>query len=170
MPPTPTDDPRQAARLPVTPRVRGHALERCVITAGSPTPIEFKGWRCSCGDARFLYGAVRRDAAVALHRAHVAAVRAAIKPKPKEPEAMDYAPNATIEQGKTWLRARLREGAKCPVCTQRAMAYRRTIHASMAAKLIRFYRAFGQEWGSRVELGRWGGGWVVEGASHGRSG
>lgn len=46
----------------------------------------------------------------------------------------------TLEAAKTWLQARLAEGAECPCCEQRAQSYRRTIHASMAAGLIKVYR------------------------------
>jgi hypothetical protein len=58
----------------------------------------------------------------------------------------------TLEFAKQWLRERLDEGAVCPCCTQLAKVYRRPLHAGMAMKLIKFYRAYGTGWGSRVEL------------------
>lgn len=46
----------------------------------------------------------------------------------------------TVDEAQKWLRARLREGEKCPCCTQFAKVYRRKIHAAMAYGLIRFYQ------------------------------
>ena len=63
-------------------------------------------------------------------------------------------PGATLREARDWLRANLEDGAKCPACTQIAKGYRRPLHAAMAANLIRFYVAYGVEWGSRVELTR----------------
>jgi hypothetical protein len=51
----------------------------------------------------------------------------------------DVYPGDSLAGAKDWLRNRLRDGARCPCCTQRAQAYRRTIHASMAQALIRIY-------------------------------
>lgn len=40
-----------------------------------------------------------------------------------------------------WLLSRLREGERCPLCTQRAQVYRRAINARMVAALVALYRA-----------------------------
>ena len=54
--------------------------------------------------------------------------------------------SSTIADAKAWLRERLREGAECPVCTQYAKTYARTIHSSMASALVRLYRNDPQDW------------------------
>lgn len=135
--------------IPDTIRVRGHALERYTQLLGDPPQPWFKAWRCRCGqEYEASLTPTRRHEA---HAEHLRAMRAA-KPLRREPEQMKVRPGATLADAKQWLRERLAEGAKCPCCTQLTKAYRRPLHASMAAKLLRFYRAFGTEWGSRVEL------------------
>ena len=135
--------------IPDTIRVKGHALARFTMMIGDPPQPWFKAWRCRCGHE---YGGLRADALHDAHREHLRAMRAA-KPVRREPEEMKASSAATtLADAKAWLRERLAEGAKCPCCTQLAKAYRRPLHASMAAKLLRFYRAFGTGWGSRVEL------------------
>lgn len=55
-------------------------------------------------------------------------------------------PQMTITQARQWLRARLDDGATCPVCTQRAQVYKRKVTASMARALIDMYRAGRLDW------------------------
>jgi hypothetical protein len=52
----------------------------------------------------------------------------------------------SLAEAKQWLRERVRNGgAECPCCAQFAKVYTRKIHATMAADLIRCYRAAGME-------------------------
>ncbi len=135
--------------MPANLRVRGHALVRITKMIGDPPTPWFKVWACRCG---LEYpGGVNVERRRELHAEHVRAMRAQ-RPLRREPEAMKARPGATLLEAKQWLRERLGDGATCPCCTQLAKAYRRPLHASMAAKLLRFYRAFGTEWGSRVEF------------------
>lgn len=52
----------------------------------------------------------------------------------------------TIAAGKAWLRARLVEGARCPLCTQHVKMYKRKINSGMARSLIHIYRINGKGW------------------------
>ena len=45
----------------------------------------------------------------------------------------------SLADAQQFVNDRLDVGVVCPCCTQRAQAYRRTIHASMATALIRIY-------------------------------
>ena len=47
-----------------------------------------------------------------------------------------------IQEAKKWLRAHLKEGARCPVCNQFAKMYERRLYSSMAAALIYLYCHF----------------------------
>ena len=49
----------------------------------------------------------------------------------------------TLGEARDWLRDRVWAGAQCPCCTQKAKVYRRSIHATKAATLIKLYRAGG---------------------------
>ena len=51
----------------------------------------------------------------------------------------------TISEAKTWLRERLKEGARCPVCKQFAKMYERKLYSSQAAALIYLYKNFDRE-------------------------
>lgn len=55
-------------------------------------------------------------------------------------------PSATIAEGKAWLLAHVDDGAACPLCTQFAKVYRRSITSGMARNLIGLYRAEGRAW------------------------
>jgi len=44
--------------------------------------------------------------------------------------------NNTLGETKAWLQARMRDGVKCPCCTQLAKIYRRTITSQMALWLM----------------------------------
>lgn len=56
-------------------------------------------------------------------------------------------PNSTpLGQAKAWLRARLDKGENCPLCTQHAKIYKRTINAGMARSLIGMYQIAGTDW------------------------
>ena len=52
----------------------------------------------------------------------------------------------TIAAGKRWLRAKLDDGAPCPLCGQHAKMYKRKINAGMAHSLIHMYRTNGLGW------------------------
>lgn len=134
--------------LPDTIRVKGHALTRILKMFGDPPTPWFRIWGCTCG---VEYPRLDVEKRRLMHHEHLRAMRAQ-KPVRREPEQMKARPGATLADAKQWLRERLADGAKCPCCTQLAKAYRRPLHASMAAKLLRFYRAYGTGWGSRVEL------------------
>lgn len=71
----------------------------------------------------------------------------------KEPYAeLPVLPGRTLEDAKEWLRDMRLEGARCPCCTQLVKVYKRPLHSGMCVKLIDFFKAFGEQWGSRVEL------------------
>lgn len=52
----------------------------------------------------------------------------------------------TLAEAQGWLRERLDQGASCPCCTQFAKVYRRKVHATMAAELIRVWHAHRDQW------------------------
>jgi len=45
----------------------------------------------------------------------------------------------TLEEAKEWLREHLKEGARCPCCTQLAKVYSRPVYGTMASHLINLY-------------------------------
>ncbi len=49
----------------------------------------------------------------------------------------------TLAEARDMLRDLVREGHKCPLCTQMAKVYRRKINSTMARTLIKLYRAGG---------------------------
>lgn len=53
------------------------------------------------------------------------------------------APTWLLDRVRRWIVDRLAEGVDCPACGQTARAYRRRLHAKMAAALLRLYRAGG---------------------------
>lgn len=48
-----------------------------------------------------------------------------------------------LGEAKAWLRARLREGERCPCCSQRAQVYRRPINTASALFLVHAARDHG---------------------------
>lgn len=50
---------------------------------------------------------------------------------------------ATVAEAQSWLRDRVNDGERCPVCTQWAQTYRRTINAGMARSLVEMWRVGG---------------------------
>lgn len=52
----------------------------------------------------------------------------------------------SLRDAKAWLKARLREGAACPLCDQHAQMYRRKITSTMAQAMIQLWRAAGTDW------------------------
>lgn len=65
------------------------------------------------------------------------------------PVSDDDAPPAddvTLEEARDWLRDRVDDGATCPLCSQFAKVYRRTVHSTMARVLILAYRQHDLEW------------------------
>jgi hypothetical protein len=52
----------------------------------------------------------------------------------------------SLRDARNMLRTLVEEGHRCPLCTQMAKVYPRTIHATMARELIRCYRAAGTDW------------------------
>lgn len=65
---------------------------------------------------------------------------------------LDPVPGQTVVEARRWLREHDEEGAICPCCTQLVRVYRRRIHATMASRLIRFYRRYGLDYGSLPKL------------------
>jgi len=59
---------------------------------------------------------------------------------------MSLMQNATLEEAKQWLKARLEKGAHCPCCAQFAKVYRRRINSGMARSLIMMYLRGKREW------------------------
>lgn len=47
---------------------------------------------------------------------------------------------STLAEAKAWLRARVRTGAKCPVCNQKAKVYLRRLHSTLARALITLWQ------------------------------
>lgn len=60
---------------------------------------------------------------------------------------MNFDPEMTLAEARVALREVVDDGHTCPVCTQFAKVYRRSIHAAMAVGLIRFYRKFAMNYG-----------------------
>jgi hypothetical protein len=58
----------------------------------------------------------------------------------------------TLEEARAWLRERIDEGEKCPLCTQFAKVYRRKITSPMARGLIKQYRLAGVDYVHSAEL------------------
>lgn len=54
--------------------------------------------------------------------------------------------NTTLGDAKEWLRRRVEDGAKCPLCDQFSKVYKRKINSGMARALISMYRQCGTEW------------------------
>lgn len=54
--------------------------------------------------------------------------------------------DVTLGQARDWLRQRVDEGAKCPLCQQHAKVYRRKLNSGMARSLILMYRNAGRDW------------------------
>jgi hypothetical protein len=52
----------------------------------------------------------------------------------------------TLRDARNMLRTLVEEGHRCPLCTQMAKVYPRTIYSTMARELIRCYRAAGTDW------------------------
>ncbi len=52
----------------------------------------------------------------------------------------------TLGEARDIVKRELREGLKCPTCTQFAKVYRRKLNSGMAVSLIRMWRAAGTEW------------------------
>ena len=53
---------------------------------------------------------------------------------------MEIELDCTLEEAKTWLRARIEKGATCPLCHQYAKLYKRKLNAGMAKFLLDFYK------------------------------
>lgn len=47
---------------------------------------------------------------------------------------------STVGEAKAWLRTKIEEGHRCPVCTQMAKVYKRKINSRMAKTLITMYK------------------------------
>jgi len=57
--------------------------------------------------------------------------------------------DCSLEEAKKWLRERVKDGAKCPCCTQFAKVYKRKINSSMACVLTvvaKFFRRSPDPW------------------------
>jgi hypothetical protein len=57
------------------------------------------------------------------------------------PSSTIWPDSSLLGTAREWLRGRLREGDRCPLCDQRAQLYRRAINARMVAALVALYRA-----------------------------
>jgi hypothetical protein len=55
--------------------------------------------------------------------------------------------STAVAEARAWLRERVDHGERCPVCTQLAKVYRRSITSRSARSLIALYRAVGRDWG-----------------------
>lgn len=75
---------------------------------------------------------------------------------------MTIGPDSTVADAKAWLKARLKDGAPCPVCTQRAQTYRRRINAGAFRGLAHAYRTYGTQTDFHApdSLARLGGEWA----------
>lgn len=60
---------------------------------------------------------------------------------------MTFSGAMPLFEARSKLRELVDDGHECPCCRQFAKVYRRRIHASMAAGLIAFYRAYDLAWG-----------------------
>jgi hypothetical protein len=58
----------------------------------------------------------------------------------------------TLGEARDWLRGRVAEGDHCPLCTQYAKVYRRTINSTQARALIVIYRECGRDFGYLPDL------------------
>lgn len=66
--------------------------------------------------------------------------------------AAPYSPlpdDTPLAEARAWTRDRVRDGVRCPCCTQLARVYRRKLNSGMALALAVFYRRCGQEWGHK---------------------
>ena len=61
-------------------------------------------------------------------------------------EKMEANGFTTLNQARSWLKARLRKQAVCPCCEQVAKVYTRNLEGAMVAFLLRAYRVKGTEW------------------------
>lgn len=57
---------------------------------------------------------------------------------------------ASLDEARAWLNERVREGVRCPCCTQFAKIYRRSITSTSVRGLVALYRA-----GGTVEFCHW---------------
>lgn len=55
----------------------------------------------------------------------------------------DHLTQPRLDDARDWVEERLDTGADCPCCGQHAQEYRRKLHATMAADLVRMTRRFG---------------------------
>jgi hypothetical protein len=62
---------------------------------------------------------------------------------------------ATLGEAREWLRARVKEGERCPCCTQFAKIYRRNINSGMARALITQWRYARYDYAHTAGLARW---------------
>lgn len=56
---------------------------------------------------------------------------------------MNVTPQTTLEEAKSWLRALLPKGGRCPCCNQHVQVYRRNMYGTLAKALIACYLAGG---------------------------
>jgi hypothetical protein len=59
---------------------------------------------------------------------------------------MDFPDDMTLGEARDLLRTLVREGHRCPCCTQYAKVYRFAVNGAMARGLIAMYRRGGTEW------------------------
>lgn len=56
---------------------------------------------------------------------------------------VNFSPQTSLAQLRTWLLGKADEGTNCPLCHQHVQVYRRKINSGMARSLILMYRAGG---------------------------
>lgn len=59
---------------------------------------------------------------------------------------MTLSDSTPLGEAKEWLRERVDEGERCPLCTQFSKVYRRSIHGTMARTLVLAYREHELDW------------------------
>lgn len=59
---------------------------------------------------------------------------------------VNFSPQTSLAQLRTWLRGKVDDGTDCPLCHQHVQVYRRKINSGMARSLILMYRAGGLDW------------------------
>lgn len=69
-------------------------------------------------------------------------------------ESKDFYPGMDIAVAKDLLGEKLGSGeiASCPVCERTAKVYKRTIHSTMAASLIKLHNEYGQQWCRPIDV------------------
>jgi hypothetical protein len=65
-----------------------------------------------------------------------------------------FSDDMTLGEARDLLRTLVKDGERCPCCSQFAKVYKRKVNSSMARGLIAMYRAFGNEFGYVQDIRR----------------